>query len=41
MAEAAYEYTSILGMFIDMPITLTETFYLRPRIGEWVEWNSS
>lgn len=41
MAEAAYEYTSILGMFIDMPITLTETFYLRPRIGEWVTWSSS
>lgn len=38
MAEASYDYTSILGMFINKPIVLTETFYLRPRSGNAVPW---
>lgn len=31
VAEVAYSHTSFLSKFIDTPINMTETFYLRPR----------
>ncbi len=31
MAEVNYDYTPVLGNFLNAPISLGETFYLRPR----------
>lgn len=36
VAEVSYQHSSFLGYFINTPITLTDAFYLRPRVSERV-----
>ena len=40
-SEVAYSYTSPVGQFIQTPIDLNETFYLRPRVGNCVKRNGA
>ncbi len=40
-SEVDYSYTSPVGQFIQTPISLTETFYLRPRVGSCVKRNGA
>lgn len=41
VAEVTYDYVPPIGEFITGPITLSETFYLRPRRSLTVEWDGA